>query len=92
LHHYQVVTIANTFECAKEVREREKKRTGVNFINILRTNFSYDRHFGSFFYLHFGFVEKFVQKTRAYNVDEIDYWGGKAVLRDSFERHQKETE
>ncbi len=24
-------------------------RTGVNFINILRTNFSYERHFGSFF-------------------------------------------
>jgi len=25
---------------------------GVNFINILRTNFSYKRHFGSFFYVH----------------------------------------
>jgi len=22
---------------------------GVNFINVLRTNFSYERHFGSFF-------------------------------------------
>ncbi len=27
----------------------------------------------SFFQLRFGFVEKFVRKTRAYNVDEIDY-------------------
>ncbi len=26
-------------------------RTGVNFINILRTNFSYKRRFGSFFYV-----------------------------------------
>jgi len=27
-------------------------RAGVNFINILRTNFLYKRHFGSFFYVH----------------------------------------
>jgi len=26
--------------------------TGVNFINILCTNFSYKHHFGSFFYVH----------------------------------------
>jgi len=51
----------------------QKFRPGVNFINILRTNFSYDHRFGSFFQLHFGFVKKFVQKTRAYNIDEIDY-------------------
>ncbi len=25
---------------------------GVNFINILCTNFLYERHFGSFFYVH----------------------------------------
>ncbi len=29
-----------------------KLTTGVNFINILRTNFLYKRHFGSFFYVH----------------------------------------
>ncbi len=32
----------------------------VNFINILHTNFLSECHFGSFFYLHFGFGEKFV--------------------------------
>jgi len=41
---------------------------GVNFINIIRTNFSYELRFSSYV-LSF---EKFVQKTRAYNVDEID--------------------
>jgi hypothetical protein len=43
-----------------------------NFINVLRINFSYERRFGSFFQLRFVFVKKFVQKTRAFNVDEID--------------------
>jgi hypothetical protein len=42
---------------------------GVNFINILRTNFSYERRFGS---LESGFERTFVQKMRAKNVDEID--------------------
>jgi hypothetical protein len=26
--------------------------TGVNFVNIKRTNFSYERRFGSFYYIH----------------------------------------
>jgi len=46
--------------------------TGVNFINVLCTNFSYERCFCSFFKLRFSFGEKFVQKTWAKNVDEID--------------------
>ncbi len=29
-----------------------KTKSGVNFINILRANFLYKRHFGSFFYVH----------------------------------------
>ncbi len=68
-------------------REKDKERNfegvwaGVNFINILRTNFSYERRFGSFFstyvrtYVQKKAAEKtFVQKTRAKNVDEIDTW------------------
>jgi len=50
--------------------------TGVNFININRTNFSYERHFGN------GHVTRkkllkpmFVRKIRAFNVDEIDTMG-----------------
>jgi len=42
---------------------------------FLRTNFSYERHFGSFFLTCFGFEKTFVQKMRAYNVDEIDTRG-----------------
>jgi len=30
----------------------KENRTGVNFINILRTNFLYERRFSSFFYIH----------------------------------------
>ncbi len=37
-------------------------------------NISYERCFGSFFLLHFGFGKKFVRKRCAYNVDEIDSW------------------
>jgi len=51
----------------------------VNFINILRTNFSYIRRlFGSFFlrtYVRKKAAKKtFVRKIRTYNVDEIDTW------------------
>jgi hypothetical protein len=45
---------------------------GVNFINVLRTNFLYEHCFGSFFLLRFDFEEKFVRKIRTFNVDEID--------------------
>jgi hypothetical protein len=52
--------------------------SGVNFINVKRTNFSYECRFGSFSLftclVTFCFGKKFVQKTRAYNVDEIDTW------------------
>jgi len=40
------------------LRQRRRRRAtdneslGVNFINILRTNFSYERRFGSFSYVH----------------------------------------
>ncbi len=30
----------------------QQRLSGVNFINILRTNFSYEHCFGSFFYVH----------------------------------------
>jgi hypothetical protein len=43
--------------------------TGVNFINIIGTNFSYERRFSSYF---LALSKKFVRKTRTYNVDEID--------------------
>ncbi len=50
----------------------------VNFINILRTNFSYEHRFGSFFYIHVTRKKvaktTFVQKICVYNVDEIDTW------------------
>jgi hypothetical protein len=46
-----------------------KLTVGVNFINVLCTNFSYKRRFGS---LEFGFEQTFVQKMCAKNVDEID--------------------
>jgi len=42
----------------------------VNFINVLRKNFSYERHFGS---LESCFEQTFVRKMPAKkNVDEID--------------------
>ncbi len=54
-----------------------KLTPGVNFINILRTNFSYEHRFGSFSLVTclvaFCFGKKFVRKTHAYNVDEIDF-------------------
>jgi hypothetical protein len=53
----------------EEGREREQVSISSTF---LRTNFSYEQHFGSFFYLRFGFGKKFVQKMCAFNVDEID--------------------
>jgi len=45
------------FDCWKVLRrctkeQRHSDQPGVNFINILRTNFSYEYHFGSFFYVH----------------------------------------
>ncbi len=55
-----------------------KSTTVVNFINVKFTNFSYECRFGSFSLVTclvtFCFGEKFVQKTCAYNVDEIDGW------------------
>ncbi len=52
------------------------RSSGVDFINILCTNFSYGRRFSSFSLVTclvtFCFGKKFVRKTRAYNIDEID--------------------
>jgi len=51
---------------------------GVNFINILRTNFSYERCFGRIFYIHVTRKKAaevtFVRKICTYDVDEIDTW------------------
>jgi len=46
----------------------------VNFINVKRTNFSYERRFGSFYYVHVTAKTTFVQKIFAFNVDDIDGW------------------
>ncbi len=43
----------------------------VNFINVKRTNFQYECRFGSLYYVHVT-RKKFVQKTCAYYVNEID--------------------
>jgi len=51
---------------------------GLNFINILRTNFLYERHFGSFYYIHVTRKKlpkwRSFEKISAFNVDEIDTW------------------
>ncbi len=39
-------------------------RTAVNFINVKRTNFSYERHFGSFYYVYV--TEKKLPKLCSY--------------------------
>ncbi len=50
---------------------------GVNFINVLRKHFSYERHFGSFFSSYMYVVKAaktmFVRKICTFNIDEIDY-------------------
>ncbi len=47
--------------------------SGVNFINIKRTNFSYARWFRQLFSSYMYVAETtFVRKIRTFNVDEID--------------------
>ncbi len=52
-----------------------KSTLGVNFINIKRMNFSYERLFGNFHYVHVtrkkAAKTTFVQKILVFNVDEI---------------------
>jgi len=53
----------------------ERKTPSVDFINVLRTRFSYESLFGSFFLVTFWQKKYFCTKARAYNVDEIDtFW------------------
>ncbi len=56
--------------------QNKRSQPGVNLINIICAIFSYERLFGSFYYLHVarkkGAKKTFVRKNRAYNVDEID--------------------
>jgi len=63
-----------------------KNRAGVNFINVIRKNFLYECHFGSFFssyvYIENAAETTFVQKICTYNVDEIDSRGLKHGLKD----------
>jgi len=54
-------------ELEREIKKGKKVSISSTF---LRTNFSYEHHFGSF--SSFGFGKKFVRKMRAFNVDEID--------------------
>ncbi len=53
-----------------------KLTPAINFINIIRARFSYERCFCSFFYVHVtrkkAAETMFVQKMCTYNVDEID--------------------
>jgi len=51
----------------------------VNFINVKRARFSYERHFGSFFlrmyirmYIKKAAETTFLRKTPVFNIDEID--------------------
>ncbi len=53
----------------KEIEKRIKRHGVENFINVLRSNFSYERRFLK---LRLAWRQKFVRKTRAFNVDEID--------------------
>ncbi len=56
-------------------------QSGVDFINVKRTNFLYERHFGSFYYVHVTRKKAdkttSVQKIHVFNIDEIDYRGKK---------------
>jgi len=66
--HIYIMLLGST--SAKAARKTLMKSTpGVLiFINILRTNFSYECHFGSFFYVHVtrkAAETTFIQKTRA---------------------------
>jgi hypothetical protein len=53
-----------------------KSTFGINFTNVKRTNFLYERCFGSFeqTFVQNGFEQTFVRKMRAKKVDEIDGW------------------
>ncbi len=56
---------------------------GVNFINILRTNFSYEQYFCSFFYLHVTrkkAAEDFRTKNTRVSIDEIDRRSSKNLI------------
>jgi len=57
-----------------------KLTPAVNFINVIRARFSYEPHFGSFFYVKKAAETTFVRKTRASNVDEIDTWSAMPAL------------
>jgi len=56
--------------------EKQRCFSGVNFINIKRTIFLYECHFGSFYYVHVTRKKlpkpTIVQKICAFNVAEID--------------------
>jgi hypothetical protein len=62
------------------------QQPGVNFINVLRTNFSYKRRFGNVRVTRKKLPKPtFVRKIRAFNVDEIDCRGpGQRVVSYSF--------
>jgi len=62
-------TLLGSGQVIAALRTLMKLTPGVNFINVLHTNFSYQRRFGS---LKSGFELTFVQKMRTKNVDEID--------------------
>jgi len=58
------------------IRKRSESSKGVNLINLLREHFSYkilaQKKFKPKTQLLYLFLQNFVQKMRALNVDEID--------------------
>jgi len=65
-----------TLKDEKKVHPTHHVRPTVNFINVIRTNFSYECPFGSFFYIQVTRKKAaemtFVRIIRMFNVDEID--------------------
>ncbi len=59
-------------------KHSKRFQTAVNFINILRTNFSYKYDvlaaFPNYMNIEKAAETTFVRKMRRYNVDEIDTW------------------
>ncbi len=70
----------------KNVKDDKKWHPAVNFINVKRARFLYERHFGSFFLVTCmqkkAVKTTFVLKRRKFNVDEIDTCRGQPFLFD----------
>ncbi len=80
-----------------EIFEQQKCFPVVNFINILRTIFLYECHFGSFSLVTCTWkklpkrhlYELLVRKIRTWNVDEIDTWIQMPEIRKRIQNRQR---